>query len=156
MIIIIFKLCIVEMSIEFFKWLFSTEAMTLSCLRDSFIFSNSKLNFVAESYVVRLMTLLKYYIVGLMGFSGSLVVKSLPASAGDAGDRVWPLDWEGLSEKEMTTHSSILAWKVPWTEEPGRLYSIWSYIIGQDWACLYNSVDSFLFAVFEICFRAIN
>lgn len=79
MIIIIFKLCIVEMSIEFFKCLFSTEAMTLSCLRDSFIFSNSKLNFVAESYVVRLMTLLKYYIVGLMGFSGSLVVKSLPA-----------------------------------------------------------------------------
>ena len=28
-------------------------------------------------------------------------------------------------EKEMATHSSILAWKIPWTEEPGRLYSPW-------------------------------
>ena len=31
--------------------------------------------------------------------------------------------WEDLLEKEMATHSSILAWKIPWTEEPGRLQS---------------------------------
>ena len=30
-------------------------------------------------------------------------------------------------EKEMATHSSILAWKIPWTEEPGRLYSPWGH-----------------------------
>ena len=34
------------------------------------------------------------------------------------------LGWEDPLEKEMTTHSSTLAWKIPWTEEPGRLQSI--------------------------------
>ena len=34
--------------------------------------------------------------------------------------RVQSLGWEDLLEKEMATHSSILAWKIPWTEEPGR------------------------------------
>ena len=32
---------------------------------------------------------------------------------------------EDSLEKEMATHSSILAWRIPWTEEPGRLYSLW-------------------------------
>ena len=36
------------------------------------------------------------------------------------------LDLKDLLEKEMATHSSILAWKIPWTEEPGRLYIPWS------------------------------
>ena len=35
--------------------------------------------------------------------------------------QVQSLDWEDLLEKERATHSSILAWKIPWTEEPGRL-----------------------------------
>ena len=35
--------------------------------------------------------------------------------------RARSLGWEDPSEKEMATHSSILAWKIPWTEEPGRL-----------------------------------
>jgi len=34
------------------------------------------------------------------------------------------LGWEDPPEKEMATHSSILAWKIPWTEEPGGLYSM--------------------------------
>ena len=34
--------------------------------------------------------------------------------------------WEDLLEKEMATHSSVLAWKMPWTEEPGRLQSMGS------------------------------
>ena len=33
--------------------------------------------------------------------------------------QVQPLDWENPLEKEMATHSSILAWRIPWTEEPG-------------------------------------
>ena len=40
--------------------------------------------------------------------------------------------WEDLLEKEMATHSSILAWKIPWTEEPGRLQSMGSQRVGQD------------------------
>jgi len=35
------------------------------------------------------------------------------------------LDWEDPLESEMATHFSTLAWKVPWTEEPGELYSPW-------------------------------
>ena len=34
------------------------------------------------------------------------------------------LGWEDLLEEGMATHSSILAWRIPWTEEPGRLWSI--------------------------------
>ena len=37
--------------------------------------------------------------------------------------RLRSLGWEDPLEKEMTTHSSILAWRIPWTEEPGRLQS---------------------------------
>ena len=37
---------------------------------------------------------------------------------------VQSLGWEDLLEREMTTHSSILAWKIPWMEEPGRLQSM--------------------------------
>ena len=42
----------------------------------------------------------------------------------NAGDQVQSLGREDPLEKEMATHSSILAWKIPWTEEPGRLQSM--------------------------------
>ena len=48
--------------------------------------------------------------------------------------RVRSLDGEDLLEKEMATHSSIPAWKIPWTEEPGRLQSMGSQRVGHDWA----------------------
>ena len=40
--------------------------------------------------------------------------------------QVQSLGWEGPLEEEMTTHFSILSWRIPWTEEPGRLQSIGS------------------------------
>ena len=43
-------------------------------------------------------------------------------------------DFPGGPEKEMATHSSTLAWKIPWTEEPGRLQSTGSQRVGHDWA----------------------
>ena len=49
------------------------------------------------------------------------MVKNLPANAGDAG---LILGQEDPLEEEMETHSSILAWRIPWTEEPGG-YSPW-------------------------------
>ena len=45
---------------------------------------------------------------------------------------VQSLGWEDLLEKAMTTHSSTLAWKIPWTEEPGRLQSMGSLRVGHD------------------------
>ena len=46
--------------------------------------------------------------------------------------RVQSLDREDLLEKEMATHSSILAWKIPWMEEPGRLQSVGLQRVGHD------------------------
>ena len=46
--------------------------------------------------------------------------------------RVQALGWEDPLEKGMVTHSSILAWKIPWTEEPGRLQSMGSQRVGHD------------------------
>ena len=45
---------------------------------------------------------------------------------------VQSLGWEDPLEKEMATHSSILAWKMPWTEEPGGLQSMRSQRVGHD------------------------
>ena len=44
---------------------------------------------------------------------------------------VHSLDWEDPLEKEMAAHSSILAWRIPWTEEPGRLQSMGSQELTQ-------------------------
>ena len=58
-------------------------------------------------------------------------VKNLPAMRGtqfDSGDQEYPL------EKGMTTHSSIPAWGIPWTEEAGKLQSVGSQRVGHDWA----------------------
>ena len=49
------------------------------------------------------------------------LVKNLPAMP---ETRVQSLDWEDSLEKEMAIHFSILAWKIPWTEEPGGLVSL--------------------------------
>ena len=56
-------------------------------------------------------------------------VKNLPAM-----QETWVLflGWEDPLEKEMTTHSSILAWKIPWTEEPGELQSMGSQRVGHN------------------------
>ena len=53
--------------------------------------------------------------------------------------RVQSLGWEDLLEKEMATHSSILAWEIPWTEEPGGLQSMGSQRGGHDFTCTYFS-----------------
>ena len=66
-----------------------------------------------------------------LGFSGGSVVKNLPAMQ---EMQVWSLGREDLLEKEMATHSSVLAWEIPWTEEPGRLQSMRSQRVGHDLA----------------------
>ena len=53
-----------------------------------------------------------------------LVVNNLLANAGEVRDIVRSLGWEDPLEEEMIIHSSILAWRIPWTEEPGGLQSL--------------------------------
>ena len=61
----------------------------------------------------------------LMGFPGGSEVKASAWNAGDLG-REDPL------EKDMATHSSTLAWRIPWREEPGRLQTMGSQRVGHD------------------------
>ena len=59
-------------------------------------------------------------------------VKNLPAMQETQEMRVQSLGQEDPLEKEMATHSSIIAWKIPWTEKPGRLQSMGSRRIRHD------------------------
>ena len=59
-----------------------------------------------------------------MGFPGGSVVKNPPAMQELQETWVWSLGQEDALEEGMATHSIILAWRIPWTEEPGRLQSM--------------------------------
>ena len=50
--------------------------------------------------------------------------------------QVWSLGWEDPLKEHVATHSSILAWRIPWTEEPGGLPSTGSQRVGHDWSDL--------------------
>ena len=69
------------------------------------------------------------------------MVKRLPTMW---GTRVQSLGQEDLLEKEMATHSSTLAWKIPWMEEPGRLQYMGSQRAGHDWMTSLSLSDSIL------------
>ena len=68
------------------------------------------------------------------GFPGGSAVKNLPAVQEMQETRVPFLGQEDPLEEKMATHSSILARIIPWTEDPGRLQSIGSQRVRQDWA----------------------
>ena len=53
-----------------------------------------------------------------------LVVKNLPVNTGDVREAGWILGLEDPLEEEIATHFSILAWRIPWAEESGRLQSM--------------------------------
>ena len=74
-----------------------------------------------------------------MGFPGGSEVKNPPAM-----QEAWvrSLGWEDPLEKGMATHSSVLAWRIPWTEEPGRLQSMGWQRVGHDWNDLAHSTIS--------------
>ena len=64
------------------------------------------------------------------------MVKNPPANVGDTGD-MGLIPGSGRSlEEGMATHSSTLAWRVPWTEEPGGLQSMGLQRVGHDWGDL--------------------
>ena len=63
---------------------------------------------------------------------GSTVVKKLLPIQETQKIRVWSLDQEETLEREMATHYSILAWRIPWTEEPGRLQNMGLQRVGHD------------------------
>ena len=70
-----------------------------------------------------------------MDFPGGSVVKNLPAKQ---ETQVWSLGQEDPLEKEMATHSSILAWRTPWIKEPGVLQTMESQ---KSWTELNNNMS---------------
>ena len=59
---------------------------------------------------------------------------------------VWSLSWEDLLEEGLATHPSILAWRIPWTEEPGRLHqSMGLQRAGHNWATTHSTAAQTLF-----------
>ena len=86
------------------------------------------------------------------------MVKRLPAMQ---ETRVRSLGWEDPLVKEMATHSSILAWKISWME-PGRLQSMGSRRVGQDWATSlhftslhFNTIVTFL-SIYIVSYNLYN
>ena len=75
---------------------------------------------------------------GIPGYSAKgasqvvLVVKNPRANAGNLRDAGSIPGWEDLLEKGVTAHSSILAWRIPWTEEPGGPQAIGLQRVGHD------------------------
>ena len=87
------------------------------------------------------------YVCMFMGVPGGAVAKNPPAMQ-ETRDTAQSLGREDPLEEDMAAHCSILAWKIPWTEEPGRLYSPWSHKESDttEHACMcvsYSFSDSF-------------
>ena len=74
------------------------------------------------------------------GFLVAQTVRNLPAMQ---ETRVWSLGWEDSLEKRMATHSSILAWKIPRTEESGGLQHMGQQRVGHNWASKQGKIPNF-------------
>ena len=79
----------------------------------------------------------------LCGLTPRLSGKESTCQVGDAGTKVWSRGQEDPLERERATHSSILAWEIPWTEEPGRLQSMGWH---NNWTRLSSSTTARSFA----------
>jgi len=91
------------------------------------LFSSSLLSAirVVSSAYLRLL-------IFLLGIGGSLVAQRLKRLPAMRETWIRSLGWEDPLEKEMATHYSILAWRIPWTEEPGGLQSTGLQRVGHD------------------------
>ena len=86
-----------------------------------------------------------------MNSGASLVAQTVERLPTMRETRVRSLGWEDPLEKELATHSSTLAWKIPWNEEPGRLQSMGSQRVGHNWATSlhfkWTAVSLYLFEI---------
>ena len=72
------------------------------------------------------------FLIGALPIGASSVVQMVKNLAAMPETQVQSLGREDPLEEEMATHSNTLAWKIPWTEEPGRLQSMGSQRVGHD------------------------
>ena len=69
-------------------------------------------------------------VIGRMAFQVALVLKNLPASVEDPRNSSLSLGWGYPLGKEMAPQSSVIAWEIPWIEDPGRLQFIGPHRVG--------------------------
>ena len=93
-----------------------------------------------EGHIIDTKTWTEFQMV-FLDYGTSLVAQTVKRLPTMRETQVQSLGWEILLEKEMVTHSSILAWKIPWTEKPGRLQSMGSQRVGHDWAIHFHFLD---------------
>ena len=74
----------------------------------------------------------KNFIISILMFGASLVAQTVKRLPAVQETQVQSLGWEDPLEKEMATRSRTLAWKIPWTEEPGRLQFMGLLRVGHD------------------------
>ena len=86
--------------------------------------------FIQQIFIEHLVGMFPWWKLILGASLVAQMVKNLPVMQ---ETRVQSLGWKDPLEEEMTTHSSILAWRIPWTEEPGGLQSIESQRVGHHW-----------------------
>ena len=91
----------------------------VNCVLDLFIGIHNFYYYVNDILLKNLISWLDMTYVG--GFPGGSMVKNPPAAQ---ETWVWFLGRENTLEKKMAPYSSVLAWEIPWTEEPGRLQSV--------------------------------
>ena len=88
-----------------------------------------------------------------MGFPGGSVIKNPPAMQERQETRVQSLGQEDPLEKEVANRPSILAWRIPWTEEPGGRWSVGSQRVGYDLVTEHAHTHS-CFTTFSFCCTA--
>ena len=81
------------------------------------------------------------------------MVKNLPAMQ---EIWVWSLSQEDLLEKRMATHTSILAWRIPWAEKSGALQSMWSQRVEHGWVTLFHFHSWFTMLCQFLCTESCN
>ena len=72
------------------------------------------------------------FVLAASSFKASLMAQRIKRLPAKQETQVLSLGWEDPPEKEMAIHSSTIAWKIPWTEEPGRLQSMGSLRVRHD------------------------
>ena len=97
----------------------------------------------------------KFQVIKVRDERQSLLVKSLSVLTTNWEVKdysIFLIDRLFRMEKEMATHSSVLAWRIPWTEKPGGLQSMGSYRVGHDWSDLAAAAVAFLEYIFTYFF----
>ena len=107
------------------------------------------LDFYGNIHSFHLCSILWWFILmGVLGFPVAQAIKNLPAMW---KTQVQSLGWEDPLEKGMAPHPSIIAWRIPWTEEPGGLQSMGLKRVGHSWA-----TDTFTLKITSKCFQFLS